>query len=404
LKFLIEEILSKINSRHILKHREQVPHGFEQFIDLPTYQKSIDYTFSKSKFSSICNGWTFFWDVIFLCSGCLPFLFSILSKYFGFTIWGQAATLVTVNILLSFLSIPFGWWRQFHLEKNFGFNRSTQTIFWTDKIKGYIVSFLFGLPIISAVVYLFQKFPNSWWIWGWATVMFFQTVMIVIYPLLILPLFNKLTPLGDGELKDRLLELAQLTNFPINKIYTMDGSKRSAHSNAFFTGIGKFRHIVLYDTLIQQMTIEEITATLAHEIGHYKHQHIRTHLIVEGICTLCGFGMLYYLSLTNWFLESFGFYAAYEYSLIPLILIFSIAITGITFWIEPLLNFLSRKHEYEADQFALKILGEPEPLISGLRKLHRENLSNLTPHPLFTAFYYSHPTLLERESALREKK
>ncbi|MDR2807057.1 MAG: M48 family metallopeptidase [Puniceicoccales bacterium] len=402
MKLIVEEVLEKINNRHILKHREQIPEGFEQFIDPSTYQKSIDYTLAKSEFSSLCSIWILVFDSILIISGFLPSLWSAFSKFFGLGILGQATTLLGINIILSSLTIPFSWWRQFYLEESFGFNRSTQFIFWMDKIKGCFIALLFGLPILSVIIYLFREFPNSWWIWGWTVLMLFQVLMIVLYPLFILPLFNKLTPLPEGELKNRLIKLATASHFPINKIYTMDGSKRSAHSNAFFTGLGKFRHIVLHDTLIAQMTVEEIAAVLAHEIGHYKHQHVAVQLMIEGICTFLGFGVLYYLSSADWFLKSFGFDVAYTYSFVPLVLIFSMIIPGITFWIEPLFNYLSRKHEYAADRFAREALGEAESLISGLRKLHRENLSNLTPHPIFTAFHYAHPTLLEREFALKK--
>jgi STE24 endopeptidase len=183
----------------------------------------------------------------------------------------------------------------------------------------------------------------------------------------------------------------------------MDGSKRSTHSNAFFIGIGKFRHIVLYDTLIQQMSTEEIAAVVAHEIGHYKCKHVQINLLIESIFTLLGFGVLYYLSSAQWFLEGFGFVPWHAIdSPVPVVLIFGVIVSGITFWIDPFFYYLSRKHEYESDRFAAETLGEGESLISGLRKLHRENLSNLTPHPIFTMFYYSHPTLLERESALKK--
>jgi STE24 endopeptidase len=198
------------------------------------------------------------------------------------------------------------------------------------------------------------------------------------------------------------MRLAENLHFPIAKIYTMDGSRRSAHSNAFFTGIGKFRHIVFYDTLIQCSSTEEITAILAHEIGHYRRHHIRTHLLIEAATTFLGFAFLYYCSTGDWLLKSFGFDATSEHIFVPLVLIFSVAMPGITFWFEPFFNHFSRKHEYEADRFTGEVLGECGSLISGLRKLHKENLANLTPHPIFTAFYYSHPTLLERESALRK--
>ncbi|MDR2812906.1 MAG: M48 family metallopeptidase [Puniceicoccales bacterium] len=398
-KFIFESILHFINNYHILLRRKEIPPGFETFIDLPTYQNSIDYTLMKSNFSSFCGAWNLIFDIFLLTSGVLPFLFETGLNWFGSKNFGQATTFFFINFILSLFWIPFNWWRQFHLEDFFGFNRSTQNIFWADRAKEYLLSLIFGFPIFYIVAWFFQGFSQSWWLWAWTIFLVFQVTMVIIYPLLILPLFNKLTPLPDGELKERLLQLAKSTQFPISKIFTIDGSKRSAHSNAFFTGIGKFRHIVLYDTLIEQMTTEEIAAVLAHEIGHYKHQHIRTNLIVEGVCSLLGFGILYYLSSGTWFLESLGFQT--EYILVPLILIFSIAISGITFWIDPFFNYLSRRHEYEADRFAADALGQTEPLISSLRKLHKENLSNLTPHPIFSAFHYSHPTLLEREIALK---
>ena len=195
------------------------------------------------------------------------------------------------------------------------------------------------------------------------------------------------------------MQLAKTAQFPVDKIFTIDGSKRSSHSNAFFTGIGKFRHIVLYDTLIEQLSEDELAAVLAHEIGHYKRHHIRTSLIIEAALLLIGLIIIYYLSNASWFLSSFGFSTTHTF--VPLVLIFTTAIEGITFWIEPIMNLLSRKHEYEADRFAREIMGTPELLISSLQKLHIKNLSNLSPHPLFSAFYYSHPTLSERINALR---
>ncbi|MDR0740331.1 MAG: M48 family metallopeptidase [Puniceicoccales bacterium] len=398
-KFIFENILHFINNYHILLHRKKIPHGFETFIDLPTYQNSVDYTLVKSNFSSFCGAWSLVFDIFLIFSGILPFLLQTGFNVFGNKNFGQAVTFLSIHFILSLFWIPFSWWRQFRLEDFFGFNRSTQNIFWTDKAKEYLLSFVFGFPIFYIIAWFFQSFPRSWWLWAWAILFIFQITMVIIYPLLILPLFNKLTPLPDGELKERLMQLAQTTQFPINKIFTMDGSKRSAHSNAFFIGLEKFRHIVLYDTLIEQMTTEEIAAVLAHEIGHYKHQHIRTNLIVEGVYSFLGFGILYYLSSRHWFLESFGFQT--EYTLVPLILIFSIAISGITFWIDPFFNYLSRKHEYQADRFTADTLGQTEPLISSLRKLHKENLSNLAPHLIFSTFHYSHPTLLEREIALQ---
>lgn len=399
-RFLAESILEMVNNRYALKHREEIPEAFRDFIDLTTFQRSITYTVAKSKFTSICDGFDFLLSAAILLYGVFPYLFCHGMCLFKSSIWGQALTFFIINFLMSLFSLPFDWWRLFHLEERFGFNRSTPGLFWTDRFKSWAIGFLFEFPILSLLIAFFSYYPQTWWIFAWAALLIFRIVLIVIYPLLILPLFNKLTPLPDGELKERLFELAHKTQFPVDKIYTIDGSKRSAHSNAFFTGIGRFRHVVLYDTLLNQLSTDEIVAVLAHEIGHYKLRHIRRDLVIEGLMSLIGFAILYYLSVAPWFLTSLGFTTSHTF--VPLVLIFSMVIPGITFWLQPLFNGLSRRFEYEADAFARKVLGTPDTLISGLKVLHEQNLSNLLPHPLFCFFYYSHPTLSEREKALKQ--
>lgn len=400
IRLLAESVLEVINNRHALKHRESIPEAFRGFIDLTTYQRSITYTVAKSRFASFCDCFDFLLSTVILLYGVFPYLFCYGTVHWGSSIWGQALTFFVINFLMSLFSLPFDWWRLFHLEERFGFNRSTPGLFWSDRLKSWALGFLLEFPILSLLVALFSYYPQSWWIFAWAALLLFRIVLIVIYPLLILPLFNKLTPLPEGELRERLFELAHKTQFPVDKIYTIDGSKRSAHSNAFFTGIGRFRHVVLYDTLLHQLSTDEIVAVLAHEIGHYKLRHIRRDLVIEGFMSLIGFATLYYLSIAPWFLSGLGFSTSYTF--VPLVLIFSMVIPGITFWLQPLFNELSRRFEYEADAFAKKALGNPNTLISGLKVLHEQNLSNLLPHPLFCFFYYSHPTLLEREKALKQ--
>jgi STE24 endopeptidase len=221
--------------------------------------------------------------------------------------------------------------------------------------------------------------------------------MLVLYPKLILPLFNKLTPLPEGELKTRLLTLGDRTGFRAKTIEVMDGSKRSGHSNAFFTGFGRFRRIVLFDTLIAQLTPEELEAVVAHEIGHYRRGHIPKMLLVSAVTMLGGFAVIAWLARSSWFNLAFGFPPG---ELAPAFLLFGLLSGLVTFWFSPLTNLLSRKHEYEADAFAREAVGGAAPMVGALRKLAQKNLSNLTPHPWFSGFYYSHPTLVERERAL----
>jgi STE24 endopeptidase len=238
---------------------------------------------------------------------------------------------------------------------------------------------------------------DSWWVWGFVFLFVVQLVLLVLYPMLILPLFNKLTPLPEGELRERLMALAQRTQFKAKTIQVIDGSKRSAHSNAYFTGFGRFRRIVLFDTLIAQLTTEELEAVLAHEIGHYRRGHIPKRLAISALSLLAGLFLIGWFSRALWFNLAFSFPAE---EMAPTFLLFALLSGTVTFWFTPLSNVFSRKHEYEADAFARDAMGSADPLKGALRKLAQKNLSNLTPHPWFSAFYYSHPTLAEREAAL----
>jgi STE24 endopeptidase len=221
--------------------------------------------------------------------------------------------------------------------------------------------------------------------------------MMVLAPVLILPLFNKFTPLPEGSLRERLLKLAEQTRFRARSIQVMDGSKRSRHSNAFFTGFGGFRKIVLFDTLIQQLAEPELAAVLAHEIGHFKKKHIPKTLVVSALGSLGGLYLISLLAKQDWFYRGFGFEPG---SIVPALLLFGLLSGVVTFWFSPLAHWWSRRYEYQADAFAAEVMSEPSSLIGALRKLNEKNLSNLTPHPLYSGFYYSHPTLLEREQAL----
>ncbi|MEO6246236.1 MAG: M48 family metallopeptidase, partial [Opitutaceae bacterium] len=237
----------------------------------------------------------------------------------------------------------------------------------------------------------------SWWLWAFGLMFGFQLLMMILYPKLILPLFNKLTPLPEGDLRTRLMALGDRTGFQAKTIEVIDGSKRSGHSNAYFTGFGRFRRIVLFDTLIAQLTPEELEAVLAHEIGHYRRGHIPKMIAMAAVMMLGGFAVIAWLARSNWFNAAFGFPTG---EIAPSFLLFGLLSGAVTFWFSPLSNLLSRKHEYEADAFARDAMGGPTAMLGALRKLAQKNLSNLTPHPWFSGFYYSHPTLVEREAAL----
>ena len=401
LKLGMSLVLDWLNLRHVRAQAGEIPEAFRDFIDEPTYAKSIDYTAAKTRFGMVNDGYDALVLAVVILSGLLPWLYAGLTGVLGTGVWGQALVLFTIAVLLGLPGLPFDWWGTFKLEERFGFNKSTPKLWVTDKLKGLAVGFAIGYPLLALLIFLVDRAGELWWLWAFAVFFLFQIVMVVAYPMFIMPLFNKLEPMEDGALKDRLFALADRTGFQARTILVMDGSKRSAHSNAFFAGFGKFRRIVLFDTLIEQMEPEELEAVLAHEIGHYKLGHIPKRIALSAVTTLAMFALIGWLAGAAWFVEGFHFGPEAAGRIVPVFLLFLLLSGLVTYWLSPLSAMWSRKHEYEADAFAREAMEDPEPLSRALRKLHKENLSNLTPHPVYSGFYYSHPTLLEREAALR---
>lgn len=400
-KWLAQFYLDKINQRHVQAHAGAIPPAFKDMIDEPTYKKSVDYTLAKNRFGQFEQAW----DTLILCavlfSGVLPWFHAAYQNLFGGSVWAGAGFLVAVTLVLSLPSLPWEWYDQFRLEQRFGFNTTTAKIWWSDRLKGVILGLCIGYPLLVLILKLVDWLGGAWWLWAWGCVVVFQLIMMVVAPVLILPLFNKFTPLKEGTLRDQLLALASRTGFEAKDIQVMDGSKRSRHSNAFFTGLGKFRKIVLFDTLIEQLSPSELEAVLAHEIGHYKKRHVPKMILMSVLSLLVGFYIISVLSQQAWFYRTFGFAPG---SLVPALLLFGLLSGAFTFWFSPLAHRWSRKYEFEADAYAADVMNQTEPLSGALRKLSEKNLSNLTPHPLYSAFYYSHPTLQERESALMKRK
>ena len=400
LKYATSTLLDVLNLGYVQRQSEAVPPGFIDFIDLPTYQKSIEYTVAKTRFGLVSDFYDSMILAVVVLSGLLPWLYTSLSATFGFGIWGQALVLFLIAVILGLPGMPFEWWSTFRIEERFGFNKSTQKLWIVDKVKGFVLGFGIGYPLLALLIFLVTSAGDLWWVWGFTVFFLFQLVMVVAYPMFIMPLFNKMEPMAAGELKDRLFALAERTGFKAQTILVIDGSKRSGHSNAFFAGFGRFRRIVLYDTLIEQMSHEELEAVLAHEIGHYKKGHIPKMITLSGVMTFAMFALLGWMAGGTWLAEAFHFSAAAAEQFVPVLLLFMLLSGLLTFWLSPFSSLWSRKHEYEADAFARDAMDSSEPLIRALRKLHKENLSNLTPHPVYSRFYYSHPTLLERESSL----
>jgi STE24 endopeptidase len=331
-------------------------------------------------------------------SGLLPWLWAKFNGLAPGAAWSGALFLVVTMILLGLPGLPLAWWSQFRLEAKYGFNQSTLGLWITDQIKSTLLGLAIGFPLAWGLLALVGKMGSLWWVWGFVLLFGFQLLMLVLYPKLILPLFNKLTPLPEGDVRTRLLALSDRTGFQAKTIEVMDGSKRSAHSNAFFTGFGRFRRIVLFDTLMNQLAQDELEAVLAHEIGHYKRGHIPKRLVTMAVLQFGAFAVIAWLAQAPWFNTAFGLPAG---ATAATFLLFGLLGGLATFWFSPVGNWVSRQHEYEADAFARAAMGGAAPLSGALRKLSQKNLSNLTPHPLYSAVYYSHPTLVERERALQ---
>lgn len=394
-----ESALSLLNIAEVKRRGQNPPQRILEVMDDKTYAKSVEYTLAKERLGLFGGFYETLILLAILFSGFLPWIYSFFWSGTGLSVLWESLYLISTIIIISLPGLPLEYYRQFGLEERFGFNKATVKLWITDKCKGLIISLVIGVPLISLIIFLIHQLGNYWWIWAFVTLFLFQLVMIVLYPMLILPWFNKLTPLPDDDLRQRLMNLAERTGFKARTIQVMDGSRRSGHSNAFFTGFGRFRRIVLFDTLVQQLSPEELEAVLAHEIGHYKKGHVPKMLALSAIMSLAGLWILAWLLNSPWFIQAFGF--DFEQSGPgPALLLFGLLSGLFTFWLSPLLGLLSRKHEYESDRFAIEYTGS-EPMISALRKLSEKNLSNLTPHPLYSGFYYSHPTFFEREKALK---
>ena len=396
--------LSRLNQRHVRANANEVPQAFRGIIDVAAYHRSMDYTLAKNRFGDVAGMFDALLLITVLFSGVLPWAFGKFTANFGESVWAMASFLVVTGIALSVFALPFAWYAQFKLEERFGFNTTTMQTWVVDRVKGFLLALVLGYPLLALVLKLIEWTAANWWVWAAAVVIAFQLLLLLVAPAIIMPLFNKFTPLPEGALRGRLFALAQRTNFPTRSIDVMDGSKRSRHSNAFFTGFGRFRKIVLFDTLIAQLTEPELESVLAHEIGHYKKRHVLKLLGVSIAGVFVAFAAIAWLARQQRFYRAFGFehkggFTAVD--VVPAILLFALLAGTISFWFSPVLHIWSRRFEYEADAFSRATTGEAQPLIQALRKLSEKNLSNLTPHPIYSAFYYSHPTLLEREHALR---
>lgn len=395
---IFETYLSIMNNRYIRSHQSEIPAYYKDKIDFETYQKSVAYNLEKSRFDLIMRwiGVIITWGIIF--SGSFNALAVWLSQYLSpSTLTYSVLYCLAIAMILLLMGIPSSLYSQFVIEEKYGFNKMTIKLFVMDLFKSLLLSALLGLPLLYLVFWLYQVSGAYWWLWAFLAFFAFQLFLAAIYPTFLAPLFNKFVPLEEGSLKNAIEEIAAKIKFKMSGIFKIDGSKRSSHSNAYFAGIGKFRRIVLFDTLMSQMNEEEIISVLAHEMGHNKRRHIQKQLVLGFVSGLLSFWIL--SLLMNWmpFYQVFG---AGEPNPGKALVLFALFGGSFSFFLTPLSNYLSRKYEYEADAFSVKVTQKSEPMKTALVKLSKENLSNLTPHPFYSFYYYSHPTTLERVQAI----
>ena len=399
LGLLIRFYLASRQIRHVARRRDEVPAAFASSISLASHQKAADYTIAKSRFgilemalsTAVLLGWTLLGGIDALNRALTN---SALADYGSLV--PQLALLAAFGFISGLLDLPFTLYTTFRLEDRFGFNKMTFKLWLTDLLKSTLVGLVVGLPIAALILWLMDSAGMWWWLWAWAVWAGFNLLALVLFPTVIAPLFNKFRPLEDETLKARVTALMQRCGFAAKGLYVMDGSKRSAHANAYFTGFGAAKRVVFYDTLLKQLSPGEVDAVLAHELGHFKHKHIIKRIVLMFAMSLAGFALLGWLSSQLWFYIGLGVRPNLTAANDALaLLLFLMVVPMVSFFISPIMAQFSRKHEFEADAYAISQT-DGRDLQSALLKLYQDNASTLTPDPLFVKFYYSHPPASER--------
>jgi STE24 endopeptidase len=377
--------------RHVLSHRSTVPAEFAEKIPLQAHQKAADYTVARTKFGLFTLLVNTAVLIGFTLLGGLQLLSTTLFAYTGPGMTYQLALLAAFAAITGAIDLPFDYYRQFVLEAKFGFNNMTRRLFFIDMIKSALIGIVIGLPLIWIILTLMEKSGDFWWLYAWLVWSGFQLLMLVLYPTVIAPLFNKFTPLQDDSLRARIESLMQRVGFASKGLFVMDGSKRSAHGNAYFSGFGAAKRIVFFDTLLSRLAPHEVEAVLAHELGHFKLKHVIKRIAVMFGISLGFLALLGYLKNQAWFFTGLGVDPMLLGSNDAMALIlFMLTLPVFTFLFSPLASITSRKHEFEADAFAAKYTNAQD-LVSALVKLYEDNASTLTPDPIHSAFYDSHP-------------
>ena len=399
-KLLLETYLKQRNIQSMEKNKETIP---ERFIDVVTeeeYKKSINYNTERIRFSMFTAAISVGVLLLFTTGGLLNFLTKIVQDITQSNVLGIILLGLFIVLIDEIIGIPLAIYSTFTLEEKYGFNKTTAKTFVQDLIKNLIISVVFASTLYAVVISIIERLGDNWWIYAFVAVFLFQAIVFYLYPVLILPLFNKLEPITDEKFKEPIEKLLNKINFKAKGLFVMDGSLRSSHGNAFFTGFGNNKRIVFYDTLLETITPKEMESILGHELGHYKLGHIRRTLVSSIFFGFLGFYILGQVFMADQFFYGHGLD---EVTLYSKFLLFYLVIGSYTFFTKPFTSYISRQREFAADDFSIEYT-EVESMISGLLKLSKDNASNLTPDPLYSSYYYSHPPIAERVKSLEGKK
>lgn len=388
--------LSSRQMRHVAAHRAQVPSAFADTVPLAAHQKAADYTLAKSRLGLLELLFATAVLLVWTLMGGLNVLNQVLLHWMAPGMAQQVALILAFALISALLDLPISLYQTFVLEERFGFNKMTFQLWCWDLLKSTALSVVIAVPLLMAILWFMAATGPWWWLWTWAFWMAFSLVLMVLVPTVIAPLFNKFQPLDNPALQQRVQALMARCGFSAKGLFVMDGSKRSAHANAYFTGFGSSKRVVFFDTLLERLSGEEVEAVLAHELGHFHHKHILKRLLSMAVLTLLGFAALGYLAEQPWFYTGLGVAPNMNASNSALaLLLFMMVVPLVTFWTSPLSAYFSCKHEFQADAYACAQVNG-QHLASALLKLYEDNASTLTPDPVYVGFYYSHPPALQR--------
>ena len=399
-KLLLETYLKQRNIQSMEKNKETIPERFIGVVTEEEYKKSINYNTERIRFSMFTATISVGVLLLFTSGGLLNSLTKIVQDITQSNVLGIILLGLFIVLIDEIVGIPLAVYSTFTLEEKYGFNKTTAKTFIQDLIKNLIISVVFASTLYAVVISIIERLGDNWWIYAFVAVFLFQAIVFYLYPVLILPLFNKLEPITDEKFKEPIEKLLNKINFKAKGLFVMDGSLRSSHGNAFFTGFGNNKRIVFYDTLLETITPKEMESILGHELGHYKLGHIRRTLVSSIFFGFLGFYILGQVFMADQFFYGHGLD---EVTLYSKFLLFYLVIGSYTFFTKPFTSYISRQREFAADDFSIEYT-EVESMISGLLKLSKDNASNLTPDPLYSSYYYSHPPIAERVKSLESKK